>query len=85
MNELEIDYDISVNNMQNITESKGNFKVVDSNFYDWSSEKEVKMKILSDDNGKQIFSMKDGKFVLEVEDENMEIDYFYSENIEDLL
>ena len=45
--------------------------------------------MVSNDSNKQIFKMKDGKFILEVEgnmDEDGEIiEYFYSENIEDLI
>lgn len=87
MKELDIEYDINVSNMKNITENKGDFKIVESEFYDLrsGSDERIKMNVLSDGNGKQIFSMKDDKFILEVEDENMKINYFYSENLDDLI
>jgi hypothetical protein len=42
------------------------------------------MPYLLNDN-KQIFKMDDGRFVLEIENEDGDMDYFYSEDIEDLL
>ncbi len=46
--------------------------------------KTVIMQYLLNDN-KQIFKMDDGRYVLEVENEDGTMDYFYSEDIKDLL
>ena len=42
------------------------------------------MQYLLNDN-KQIFKMDDGRYVLEVENEDGTMDYYYSEDIDDLL
>lgn len=83
MKELDIDYDISVGKMNDITNDCGDFLVTDAEFYDMTSMKLTNKKVLRS-GGKQIFSMKDGKFILEIEDCG-EVEYFYSNNINDLI
>jgi hypothetical protein len=83
MKELDIDYDISVSNMYDITLDRGNFLVTDTEFYDINTSKLTNKKVLRS-GGKQIFSMKDGTFILEIEDCG-EVEYFYSNNINDLI
>jgi hypothetical protein len=41
--------------------------------------------LLNEDRNRQIFQMKDGRFVLEVENDELEVEYFYSYDINDLL
>ena len=83
MKELDIDYDISVSNMNDITNDHGDFLVTDTEFYDINTSKLTNKKVLRS-GGKQIFSMKDGTFILEIEDCG-EVEYFYSNNINDLI
>lgn len=82
-NELSPDYDISVDKMLNMTKDQeiGGFELTESEFY--GKKGKVKMNILVRDN-EQIFSMNDGIFILEVEDDDM-VEYFYSTNINDLI
>jgi len=93
MKELSDDYDITVDNMFSIDlsapifwgtdyESKG-YSLKESKFYN-SKNVLTPMTILSNNKGKQIFWMKDTKFILEVEKEG-EVEYFYSEKLKDLL
>jgi hypothetical protein len=86
--ELDDNYDISVDGMINVTveQEKGGYKIFNSEFYSLLYEK-VYMNILKYENEsacKQIFSMKDGKFILEIENE-LGISYFYSESLDDLI
>ena len=83
MKELDIDYDISVANMNEITEDCGDFVVTDAEFYDTTTNKLVNKKVLMNE-GKQIFSMKDGIYILEIEDCG-EVEYYYSNNLNDLV
>lgn len=86
---LSDDYEICVANMVPLTKeqaSKG-FEVVNSEFIDFSDDdfNKVNMDILvREETSEQIFYMKDGRYVLEVEADHM-VEYFYSTNIEDLL
>jgi hypothetical protein len=86
MKELDLNYDINVKDMIQfsrdiwIPENAG-FEIIKSTFYD-DNGNEVDMDILSDNNNKQIFMMKDGKFILEICDIE-EVNYYYSENILD--
>ncbi len=93
--ELDIDYDISVDYMTPIgpEHETETFKIKSAEFYP-KKGKLVSMNILSNgieagtSGSKQIFAMKDGTFVLEIEDwtdEDNEVKYFYSDNIKDLL
>ncbi len=76
-------YDIAVDKMVDatITQEKNGFKVKQGNFFNKSSVI-VPRQILVKEN-KKIFFMKDGKFVLEVEQEE-DVIYFYSDNLDDL-
>lgn len=83
---LSDNYDICVENMNDINEKVGNFEVKKATFFNKGNKKETK-NVLTFEN-QQIFSMKDGTFVLEVEVDNDEggyCEYFYSDNIKDLL
>ena len=55
MKELDIDYDMSVSNMNDIINNHGDFMVEDLEFYDMNSEKLTTKKVLVN-GGKQIFS-----------------------------
>jgi len=83
MKELDLDYDISVDNMNDIITDYGNFVVEDAEFYDRKTTKLVTKKVLVNE-GKQIFSMKDGIYILEIEDCG-EVEYYYSKNLNDLV
>ena len=74
--QLKEDYEVSVDDMID------DFKVTTAEFYN-KAGKIVNKNILSKD-GQQIFSMKDGKFVLEVEDDGF-VEYFCSNDINDLI
>jgi len=89
--ELNLDYDISVDNMLNLTESDefSGFKLETSEFGSMTKEEFTNMDVLQktdeDFNRSQIMKMTDGKFILEVEsDGGCEVDYFYSDDIKDL-
>ena len=81
---LDDNYDITVDNMLDMTEKQevNGFTLVNSEFYN-KKDKKVNKHILVRDN-EQIFSMKDGIFILEVEDDGM-VEYFYSKDINDLI
>jgi hypothetical protein len=64
MRELDMDYDISVSNMNDIINDCGNFAVEDVEFYDMNSKKLTTKKVLVNE-GKQIFSMTDGIYILD--------------------
>ncbi len=88
--ELSVDYDVTVDNMLDMSNDQevGPFKVTQGTFFN-KSGKEVKKNILEFDDDenfvrRQIFSMKDGTFVLELE-VDMEVTYFYSEDLNDLI
>ena len=91
MKELEDDYDISVVNIVSMTKENEQecFKLETSSFFNINTDGIEERDILrSTNSNRQIFKMNDGKFVLEIEgnmDEDGEvIEYFYSENLEDL-
>ncbi len=92
MKKLDNDYEISVDNMKNMTteQESDNFKLIESEFYS-KYNKKVSMNILvqrpncsipySDyDVYQQIFSMKDGTFILEVETEEF-IEYYLANEL----
>jgi hypothetical protein len=66
------------------------WQLYDAEFYSVKTRKVINLKTLYNGTeigrigAKQIFQMKDGKYVLEVEDEEG-VEYFYSENIQDLV
>ena len=83
--ELSVEFEISVNDMTPIRETVGEFKVSNETFYN-DAFNEVQMDILvNESNGEQIFKMKDGKFILEVEDGEGMVEYFHSDILEDLV
>jgi len=87
MKELDIGYDISVSNMNDISTECGDFTIEDAEFYDINLGKLVNKKVLVFDSKqikKQIFSMTDGIYILEIEEVG-EVEYFYSKNINDLV
>ena len=87
MLELDLDYDMTVDNMVPLTGEYKGWTNEEGEFYLLSDEKLVKMPYLLNCN-KQIFQMKDGRFVLEVENiesDEFEAEYFYSYDINDLL
>ena len=84
--ELRWDYNISAKNMLDFTKDQeiGDFKINVAEFAD-SKGKNIKRNVLARE-GEQIFHMTDGIYILEKEDEDGEyVEYYYSENIEDLL
>ena len=86
MLELDSDYDMSVENMVPLTGEYKGWTNEEGEFYLLSNEKLVKMPyLLNEDCDRQIFQMKDGRFVLEVENDEFEVEYFYSHDINDLL
>ena len=92
MKRLDDNYDICVDDMlpMLIEQEKGDFKIKNGEFYRTKDFEKVNMPILATGRidcgalNKQIFSMKDGKFILEIE-ENYEVEYFYSENLDELI
>lgn len=88
--ELDLSYDVIVENMIPFTEglSQQGMNLSETTFFN-KKGKEVTMTVLRNEEEpgsigcKQIFQMKDGKFILEIEDEEG-VEYFYSEKIEDL-
>jgi hypothetical protein len=86
MIELDADYDMTVDNMESLTDKYNGWSNKEGEFYLISDDKFIKMPCLLNDAGdKQIFKMKDGRFVLEVENDEFEVEYFYSYDINDLL
>lgn len=86
MIELDLDYDMTVENMEPLTDKYNGWSNEEGEFYLLSDAKLVKMPyLLNDACDKQIFKMKDGRFVLEVENDEFEVEYFYSYDINDLL
>jgi hypothetical protein len=87
--ELDLDYDITVDNMVSPSPSHAinGFKLDPREFYN-SKMKLVKMTTLSrvnaDFSQDQILTMKDGLFILEIE-QCGEVEYFSSNDINDLL
>jgi len=90
---LDDDYDISVDDILNMTKDQeiGGFELVESDFY--GKKGREKRNNLARKN-EQIFSMKDGIFILEVEEDGDfcvckcplgMVEYFYSTNINDLI
>jgi hypothetical protein len=90
--ELDYNYDINARNMTSFTEDQTSegWVLSEAEFVPFDTDEEIKVTVLSNGvdvgecGAKQIFQMKDGKYILEVEDEEG-VEYFYSENIEDLL
>jgi len=79
---LDDDYIISGENMLDITEPVGNFRIKTTKFGNFQ---ESKVKVLYHMN-KQIFSMKDGIYILEVENYlRGSVKYYYSTDINDLI
>jgi hypothetical protein len=87
MKKLSNSYEISADNMISMSESykvKG-FNIIEGEFFSEYDGDIVPVNILESDNqDKQIFSMKDGTFILEAEEDG-DIEYYYSYNIIDLL
>lgn len=86
--ELKDDYDISVDNILDISKDyeKDGFKIISAHFLKGRQVIE-KLILLKEINivSKQIFAMKDGRFVLEISDiDEDSISYFYSYDINDL-
>lgn len=89
-NELPEDYDISVENMLDMNKSQelGGFKAQGTTFYNKKGKQIPKQILRNEEESKQIFQMKDGKFILEEEtfdDKGGDILYFYSDVITDLI
>lgn len=78
-------YDISVDNMVPMSKEHecAPFTLLETSFFNQKGE-DTNMPILSDSCEQQIFRMKDGKFILEI-DNGDTVDYFYSENLNDLI
>jgi hypothetical protein len=83
MKELEQDYSVRVENMVPLEGEYDGWTIEDGDFYSNEGETVIMPYLLNDN--KQIFKMDDGRFVLEIENEDGDMDYFYSEDIEDLL
>ena len=94
MEVLDFDYDIDVKNMIPFTEDQAtnDWQLRNTTFFSLDGKKFKEIPMVNLGNGinpgecgaKQIFQMKDGKFILEVEDEEG-VEYFFSENLQDLL
>jgi hypothetical protein len=84
MKELSWDYDISVERILNIDQKLQGYEITEATFMN-NKEQYEKRNVLGDQKGNQIFKMRDGKYILESENEEMEVDYFYSMDINDLL
>lgn len=87
--ELDLNYDISVDNMVDISPRSNEwikgFDIKKAEFFNRKGKRVIK-DVLFRVNGhttEQIFQMKDGLFILEVEEDG-EITYFYSDNINDI-
>jgi len=74
-----------VDNMKDIQQNLPGFKKESSKFISLKSGKTKSKIILKGGQDKQIFQMKDGKFVLEVINDEMECEFFYSNNIKKLI
>lgn len=76
MNKQPLDpmYDFDVENVVNITSPKYGFDIIEATFMD-RNHKPVKRNIL-DKYNKKIFTMKDGKIILEVEEEDGDCTYW---------
>ena len=87
MEELDMDYDITCDNLVDIDQEVVGFKVYEGEFYDMKLKDYVSIKTLKNGDDKTIFKTKDdGRYVLEVEDLQMgTVEYFYSFNIQDLV
>jgi len=86
MKELSNDYEVTVTNMVPLTKADeaNGFKLSTSDFFNIEEDTMNCMDILQKDN-LQIFKMKDGKFIIEIEDqENFECSYFYSNSLTEL-
>lgn len=81
---LEHNYSVRVENMLPIEEGEYDEWTIEDGSFDSNEGKTVIMQYLLNDN-KQIFKMDDGRYVLEVENEDGTMDYYYSEDIDDLL
>ena len=81
---LEQNYSVRVENMLPIEEGEYDEWTIEDGSFDSNDGKTVIMQYLLNDN-KQIFKMDDGRYVLEVENEDGTLDYYYSEDIDDLL
>ena len=81
---LEWNYSVRVENMIPIEEVENDEWTIEDGSFAANDGKTVIMQYLLNDN-KQIFKMDDGRYVLEVENEDGTMDYFYSEDIKDLL
>jgi hypothetical protein len=81
---LEQNYSVRVENMLPIEEGEYDEWTIEDGNFDSNDGKTVIMQYLLNDN-KQIFKMDDGRYVLEVENEDGTMDYYYSEDIDDLL
>lgn len=87
MKKLNDSYEISADNMISMTESHTvvGFNLIEGEFFSESDGDIVPVNILESHNqDKQIFSMKDGTFILEAEEDG-DIEYYYSYNITDLI
>jgi hypothetical protein len=88
--ELSPDYEINVENMIPFTEnnSQKGMNLFEASFYN-NKGKKIKMLVLKNNEEpgnfgcKQIFQMKDGTFILE--EENEDVEYYFSKNLQDLL
>ena len=88
MKRLEEDYRVIVDNMVPATDLPNNreFIIDTATFYSFKDGKYVNMNVLTNEDDKQIFSMKDGRFVVEIENmDDGSVEYYYSEDINDLL
>lgn len=87
LKQLSDDYEISVDRMIPLQESTNeNFTVIDGVFFSEINGEFINMPILVNEDGWQIFSMKDNTFILEVEDFlEGTVEYFQADNLEDIL
>ena len=84
---LSDDYDINVDNMIPLNTKHKDFEVFNSEFFSFEQDKFISMDILTNnEDGLQIFAMKDNTFILEVEDfDTGTVEYFQVDNLKDIL
>jgi hypothetical protein len=87
MRKLEEDYEVIVEKMNSFTEGEihGSFIGEVGTFLDKFGNSKERV-ILSDEDGNQIFKMKDGNYILETEDyDDFTVSYFISSDLNELI
>lgn len=79
-------YDVNSNHMVSFDSNFkiGDFRAYNSEFLNFNQPADRKIILINTQEDKQIFQMKDGKFILEIEDGDY-CRYYYSYNLEELI